>query len=222
MAEKRGSFMASALILLFLSFGVAFFLSLFGISNSGVLFKYALRWELLSALLLLASWAPAILLVSSALVTEGLTSPDGFTSAATRSLVPALVMAFVLSIFYLLLVPGIAERKNWYEATSALFEDTLKASMRAYQAGELQEADRLLLAIRAIDADEPRYTRLNDQIKQAIVDSNYVPDLPPQAVPDTKTGQLITANRFYLEAVEKMESGNYIEEIGRASCRGSL
>ena len=211
MAEKRGSFMASALILLLLSFGVAFFVSLFGIGSSGVLFKYALRWELLSALLLLASWAPAILLVSSALVTEGLTSPDGFTSAATRSLVPALIMAFVLSIFYLLLVPGIAERKNWYEATSALFEDTLKASMRAYQAGELQEADRLLLAIRAIDSDEPRYARLNDQIKQAIVDSNYVPDLPPQAVPANETGQLITANRFYLEAVEKMESGHYIE-----------
>ena len=203
--------MAGALILLLLSFGVAFFISLFGIGNSGVLFKYALRWELLSALLILAAWAPAILLVSSALVTEGLTSPDGFTSAATWSLVPALVMAFILSVFYLLLVPGIAERKNWYEATSALFEDTLKASMRAYQAGELQEADRLLLAIRAIDPDEPRYARLNDQIKQAIVDSHYVPDLPPQAATTNESSLLFAANRFYLEALEEMEAGRYIE-----------
>jgi tetratricopeptide (TPR) repeat protein len=211
MAEKRGSFMASALVLLLLSFGVAFFISLFDIGNSGVLFKYALRWELLSALLILASWAPAILLVSSALVTEGLTNPDGFTSAATRSLVPALVMAFALSIFYLLLVPGIAERKNWYEATSALFEDTLRSSMQAYQAGELQEADRLLLAILAIDPDEPRYTRLNDQIKQAIVDSHYVPDVPTRTADNKDSGLLFAANRFYLEAVEEMEAQRYIE-----------
>jgi tetratricopeptide (TPR) repeat protein len=211
MAERQGRFIASALLLLLLSFGVAFFISLFGIGNSGVLFKFALRWELLSALLILASWAPAILLVSSALVTEGLGSPDGFTSAATRSLIPALVMAFALSIFYLLLVPGIAERKSWYEETSALFEDTLKASMRAYQAGELQEADRLLLTIRAIDPDEPRYTRLNDQIKQTIVDSHYVPDLPSWTTTSNDSGSQFAANRFYLEALQELEAGRYIE-----------
>ena len=37
MAEKHGSFIASSLTLLFLAFGVAFFISLFGIGNSGVL-----------------------------------------------------------------------------------------------------------------------------------------------------------------------------------------
>lgn len=211
MAEKHGSFIASSLTLLFLAFGVAFFISLFGIGNSGVLFKYALRWELLSALLILAAWTPAILLVSSALVTEGLDSSNGFTSVATRSLVPALVMAFVLSIFHLLLVPGIAERKSWYEATSALFEDTLKAAMRLHQSGELQEADRLLVAIRAIAPDEPRYSRLNDQIKQALVDSHIIPDLSPGTAVDNDADLLFSANRFYLEALAEMEAGRYIE-----------
>ncbi|MFH2114298.1 MAG: hypothetical protein ABIJ86_07315, partial [Spirochaetota bacterium] len=101
MADKHSSFMASAIILLILSFGLAFFMALFGIGTSGVLFKFALKWELLSALLMLASWAPAVLLVSSALVTEGMETPDGFTSAATRALIPALILAFALSIFYL-------------------------------------------------------------------------------------------------------------------------
>ena len=211
MADRHGSFMASAIILLILSFGVAFFVALFGIGASGVLYKFALRWELLSALLMMASWAPAILLVSSALVTEGMDTPDGFTSAASRALIPALVMAFVLSIFHLLLVPGIAERKSWYEASSSLFEDSLQASMRAYQAGDFQEADRLLLAIRAMVPDEARYARLNDQIKQAIVESHYVPDLPPTEPANADPGLLFAANRFYLEALDEMKAGRYIE-----------
>jgi tetratricopeptide (TPR) repeat protein len=211
MAEKHGSFMASAIILLILSFGLAFFVALFGIGSSGVMFTYALRWELLSALLMMASWAPAILLVSSALVTEGMETPDGFTSAASRALIPALVMAFSLSIFYLLLVPGIAERRNWYVTSSTLFEDSIRSSMRAYEAGDFLEADRILLAVRTMDPDEPRYVKLNDLIKQAIVDSHYVPDSLPSETADSAQGLQFAANRFYLEALEEMEAGRYIE-----------
>ena len=211
MANRHGSFMASAIVLLLLSFGLAFFIALFSIGNSGILFKYALRWELLSALLMVASWAPAILLVSSALVTEGMQTSDRFTTTATRALVPALIMAFVLSIFYLLLVPSIAERKTWYEASSTLFEDSLQAATQAFKAGELQEADKLLLTLRSMDPDEVRYVRLNDQIKQAIVDSNYVPDLPSQNSDIDETGVQFAANRFYLDALEEMEARNFIE-----------
>ncbi|MGD9940956.1 MAG: hypothetical protein AB7T74_14270 [Clostridia bacterium] len=211
MADKHGSFMASAIILMILSFGLAFFIALFGIGNSGVMFKYALRWELLSALLMMASWAPAVLLVSSALVTEGMETPDGFTSTASRALIPALVMAFSLSIFQLLLVPGITERKSWFEASSALFEASLQSSMRAYEAGDFQKADKILLAIRGMDPNEERYVKLNDLIKQAIVESHYVPDLIPAEPPDSEQGLQFAANRFYLEALEEMDTGRYIE-----------
>jgi hypothetical protein len=54
--------------------------------------------------------------------------------------------------------------------------------------------------------------KLNDQIKQAIVDSHYVPDsLPSETVADSDQGLLFAANRFYLEALEEMEAGRYIE-----------
>jgi tetratricopeptide (TPR) repeat protein len=83
--------------------------------------------------------------------------------------------------------------------------------MRAYEAGDFQKADKILLAIRGMDPNEERYVKLNDLIKQAIVESHYVPDLIPAEPPDSEQGLQFAANRFYLEALEEMDTGRYIE-----------
>jgi tetratricopeptide (TPR) repeat protein len=211
MAERRSGFLIITIGLMVMAFIIAFFISLTGIGKSGVLYCFALQWELLSGLLLLAAWTPAILLVSAAIVTESFDTSDAFMASAARALMPSMILAVLISIFYLLVVPGITARKNWYESTSALFEDTLRQASMALVSGNLDEADRLLLINRSIDEADVRYLELSERVKRAIIENNVVPDKFDQAVTADSGPVHLVANRFYLEALEAFRTGNFIE-----------
>lgn len=211
MAERRGRFAGMALGCMVLAFGAGFAIAVFATGGANILSRYALAWQLCGGALYLAAWTPAVLLVSSALALEGSESGDNFISAATRSLMPALVLAGALSIFYLLVVPGVRERKTWYEESSALFHSSLADARHELDNGRLSEAERLLLVCRAIDEHDTRFISLWDQVQNAFVKAqSELPDSsPPAAEPEDPDWKV--ANRFYLEALQARRDGRLFD-----------
>jgi len=213
MPERRSSFLPVAIALLCIAFAVGFFVALVSIGRADVLYKFALSWEAMRALIRLADWAPAILLVAAAIATESSDSDAGFSGAARGVLAPALALATVLSLFYLLVLPVVEERSNRYESQSQLFADSLRAAETAYREGRLADAERALLAGAAIDQLDDRFVELSDRIRSeaararaaTIEDVDEAPDSGADAVPWR------VANRFYLEAVQARDEGRLFD-----------
>ncbi len=213
MADKRLGFMAAAAELLFLAFAVGFFSALLSVGASGVIFKYALAWELVKAGLAVASWAPAIILVASALSSEAAPPGAGFAEAARAVMMPAFGLAAVVSVFFLLVVPGLEERRNRYEGQSQLFASSLAAAEIALGEGRIADADRALVACAAIDPREERYVALYERIRSAELRALAKAEQASVSAPgsDTDSREPVESwdrgNRFYLEALAAREAG---------------
>lgn len=210
MPERKPGFLMVAIALFALAFAVGFFIALISIGKSGVLFKFALTWEATKALLSVAAWAPAILLVASALAMESSEARDGFSGAAYRILLPALSLAAIVSIFYILIVPSLEERKNRYESQSQLFSDSLRLATEALKDNRLDDAEKFLLACANIDIRDESYVALNDRIKSAevkasVLESATLPQTQPSLPKDE--GAWKAGNRFYLEALQARTEG---------------
>ncbi len=214
MPDKKPGFMMVAFALFALAFATGFFIALVSIGKSGVLFKFALSWEATKALLYVAAWAPAILLVASALAMESSEARDGFSGAAYRIMLPALSLAAIVSIFYILIVPGLEERKNRYESQSQLFTDSLKLAAEALKDNRLDEAEKYLLDCAAIDIRDESYIALNDRIKSAGIKASALENAArPQAQSALAVDEVAwkAGIRFYLEALEARTEGNFFD-----------
>ncbi len=198
-----------AVALFALAFAVGFFIALVSIGKSDVLFKFALPWETTKALLYLATWAPAVLLVASAIAMESSEARDGFSGAAYRIMMPALTLAAIVSIFYLLVVPGLEERKNRYENQSRRFSDSLRLAAEALKEMRLDDAEKYMLDCAAIDVRDESYVALNDRIKSAGVKASALHNAIPQTQAPLPVDEVAwkTGNRFYLEALEARSEG---------------
>ncbi len=213
MAERKPAYLAVAIVLFAMAFAIGFLVALASIGHSGVLFRFAVSWETMNAALAIAGWAPAILLVASALAMESSEAHDGFAGAAAQVLAPALILAAVVSIFYLLVVPGLAERKSRYERQSQLFVDSLRGAEEALQTGSLELAARDLLACAAIDRLDERYIELNEKVQKSLVEAKAAKadkEAPPE--PErTEENDWAEANRFYLEALKARAEGRLFD-----------
>ncbi len=215
MAERKTGFMGVAVSLLALAYLGGFAVALASIGKSGVLYRFAIPWESTRALLYLAAWAPAILLVASAIAMESSDAVDGFSEAAYGVLTPALVLATIISIFYLLVVPRLQENSNRYESQSALFTVSLELAETALRSGALDAAERNLRACAAIDARDERYMALNDRVQSALVKADAA---EADAAARLALGQAretasswATGNRFYLEALKARDEGRVFD-----------
>ncbi|HUW69670.1 MAG TPA: LptF/LptG family permease [bacterium] len=216
MAERKPAYMAVALALFAMAFAIGFLIALASIGHSGVLFRFAVSWESIKAALAIAGWAPAILLVASALAMESSEAHDGFTGAAAQVLAPALILAALVSIFYLLVVPALAERKTRYENKSQLFVDSLRGAEEALQTGSLEVAARDMLACAAIDALDERYVELNERVQKSLVvakaaKADKAASSKPPAPSRTEDDDWAEANRFYLEALRARAEGRLFD-----------
>jgi len=213
MPAKRPSFLAVAAELFALSFAIGFFIALFSLGASGVLFKFALSWELTNAALSVAAWAPAILLAASALSAEASPPGSGFAEAAKAVMFPAFALAAIVSIFYLLIVPDLQGRKNRYEGQSQLFHASLALAETALGDGRLDDADRALIACAAIDPRDERYVALYDRVRsaelKALARSPGEGEEPRRE--DSEGAAWATGNRFYLEALEARQQGRLLD-----------
>lgn len=210
MPEKKPGFMMVAMALFALAFASGFFIALVSIGKSGVLYKFALSWEATKALLYVAAWAPAILLVASALAMESSEARDGFSGAAYRIMMPALSLAAIVSIFYILIVPGLEERKNRYESQSQLFTDSLRLAAEALKDNRLDEAEKFLLDCAAIDIRDESYVALNDRVQSAGIKASALENAStPASQPALPVEEAAwkAGNRFYLEALEARTEG---------------
>jgi len=208
MPEKKPGFMAAAATLFAAAAAVGFFASLATIGRADVLYKFALSWELTKALLYVARWAPAILLVASAISMESSGASDGFSGAAHKVLMPAFALAAIVSIFYLLVVPGLEERKNRYESQSQVFLDSIREADTALREGRLDDAQRALVAGAAIDQLDERYSSLHDRVESAAIRAQAADGDDAEAPrPQPEDAAWLAGNRFYLEALAAREAG---------------
>ncbi len=208
MPDKKPGFMAVAATLIVAAFAAGFFASLATIGRADVLYKFALSLELTKALLYVAQWAPAILLVASAISMESSGAGDGFSGAAYKVLAPAFALAAIVSIFYLLVVPGLEERKNRYESQSQVFLDSIREADTALREGRLDDAQRALIAGAAIDQLDERYSSLNDRVESASIRAHSADGEATEApLPQREDAAWQAGNRFYLEALAAREAG---------------
>lgn len=213
MPERKSSFLPVAIGLLSLAFAVGFFVALVSVGRADVLYKFALPWEAMRALISLADWAPAILLVAAAIATESSDAGAGFSGAARGVLAPALALAAAVSLFYLLVLPGVEERSNRYESQSQLFADSLRAADAAYREGRLADAELALRAGAAIDQLDERFVELSDRIRaeSARARSSVGDELDKAPGDGADDVPWRAANRFYLEALRARDEGRLFD-----------
>ncbi|PKL26033.1 MAG: hypothetical protein CVV47_02570 [Spirochaetae bacterium HGW-Spirochaetae-3] len=204
--------MASAAALIALSFAVGFFVSLASIGRADILYKFAISWELTKALLYVAQWAPAILLVASAISMESSDASDNFSGAAYKVLMPAFAMAAIVSIFYLLIVPGLEGRKNRLESQSQLFIDSIRVADTALREGRLADAQRALITGAAIDQLDERYSSLYDRVESASIRAQATAGETSEVpLARQEDAAWLAGNRFYLEAIEARKAGRIFD-----------
>jgi len=201
-----------------LAFVVGFFIALFSIGESGVLYQKALSWEIMSALLSLAAWAPAILLVASALSMETSEAKDGFSGAAVRILTPALIMAVVVSLFYILAVPKIEELKNRYTEQGNFFTSSLQKAEEAYRNKEYELAARFLADCGAIDNADSHWIDLNNKVKRELSKASAKRQEEADALRKAQAERVAgkdagwdEANGFYLMALKARDEGRLFD-----------
>ena len=213
MAERKGAGLGAVSFgLIALAAVVGFGLALLSARGGGILPRFVVPWGWMSSLAYLAGWAPGILLVSAAIAMEGSGSTEGFAGAAGRNLAPALALAALMSIFYLLVVPGVEARRSWYESGSALFKESMAEAEAAIRDGDLEEAGRRVAVCGAIDPKDSRFVATFDRLQAALIKmAAAVGGAETGSAPATAGESATAANRFYLEALRAREEGRVFD-----------
>ncbi|MBU0936543.1 MAG: LptF/LptG family permease [Spirochaetes bacterium] len=203
-----------SLLLLLLAFAAGIIQAVIGLQTNGILSRFAFFWTMASGLLMLAQLTPAILLVAASTSGEMADEKNSYTVNAMQTLLPALILAGLVSIFYLLLVPQLQARRNLYLETSKLFTQSLQAGRLATQEGRLQEARQLLLVSRAIDIDNKDYLKADEKLQAALIQDaqqqlELQQSLPPVQVQDNDNWE--SGNDFYLQAQQALADERYFD-----------
>ena len=211
-AKKGIPFAGMSLALLALAFVIGFAMALFSAGKSGILYSFALRWEFTSGAIFVLSWAPAILLVSSALTAEASTGPQQFSGVALRLLGPALMLAALVTLANLLVLPVLEQTRNRFQSQSTQFNDSIRQADSLISRGQLDEAEVLVLVAGVIDQTDERFSAANDRLQHARI--RAVADSPASAADESPREEGVAwnaANRFYLEALEAKEKGQLFD-----------
>lgn len=211
MPRNRAAFLKYMVGLMFLAIVVSFLLAVLSARSSGVLPSFLFRWERAMAVGTFAAWVPALLLVASAMAAENADGSPGFHSVMLSVLTPALTVAVLLSLFYLLVCPLADGRRAFYEQASRDFSESLALAEEALGKNDLVTAQGHALRCRAIDRQEARYVDLNDRIQARLVETASIeaPAQEPGLAAQEPARE--TANRFYLEALTAMKEGRFFD-----------
>ncbi|GAB1431399.1 hypothetical protein MASR2M29_00240 [Spirochaetota bacterium] len=213
MPEKETSFITVVFELFAIAFVAGFSIALFSIRNTGLLPKFFLLWELVNAVLYMAVWAPAILLSSAALSAESTAADKAFADTAKRLLLPAFVLAAIVSIFYLLVVPGLEKTKHKYENQSWLFKTSIELADQALKEGRIEDANNSLLNCIGIDPKDERFIELAEQIQSQLLKQRLALEQEGQDknLSLSEKENWGEGNRFYLEALKARDEGRIFD-----------
>lgn len=167
--SSKSKLLVLSLLLLGFCFAAGMVTALFNLNSLGILARFRFFWIITNGLLLVASWTPAVLLVAATSSTELAERGSTFLGNATKALLPAMILAGSVSIFYLLLVPQIQARQSLYQESSRMFHEAIKASDLAIKEGRLEDASRQLLTSRAIDINSEAHQNANTRLQEALV-----------------------------------------------------
>jgi hypothetical protein len=195
------------------AYAAAFFWQLLNVARADLLYIFALRWELMGAVLSFAAWAPALLLVAAALATESAEGPPDFHATAYAVLLPGFFFAAALSLLFLLVQPYAEGRVAFYERASVEFGERLDAARERYARGDYRAAELFARDARAIDRDHPELEKAYGLIQEALLrQADEEAERAARARPeDPPAPNWLVANRFYLEAQAAMDEGRYFD-----------
>lgn len=213
MARRGSLFVAYALGIMAAAYAAAFFWRLAIVGRAELLYSFALRWELMGAVLSFAAWAPALLLVAAALGAESAEGPPDFHATAYAVLLPGFFFAAALSILFLVAQPYAEGRVAFYERASVEFGERLGAARERYARGDYRAAELFARDARAIERDHPELERVYGLIQEALLrQADEEAERAARGRPeDPPAPNWLVANRFYLEAQAAMRDGRYFD-----------
>lgn len=213
MAKRNSLFVAYALGIMAAAYAAAFFWRLANVGRADLLYSFVLRWELMGAVIDFAAWAPALLLVATALAAESADGPPDFHATAYAVLLPGFFFAAALSILFLVVQPYAEGRVAFYERASVEFGERLEAARDRYAGGDYRAAELYARDARAIERDHPELDKIYGLIQEALLrQADQEAERAARARPDDPPApNWLVANRFYLEAQAAMRDGRYFD-----------
>ncbi len=207
-SESRSAVAATVL----LGFAAAFVTALVEYRSSGIIARFAVRWELARAASLLASWLPALLFAACA-ASMSLHREQGlrFAELLRPVLVPALVLALLFSALELTVLPGVRRAQRTYESLSSLFLEALSDAEEALEAEDLSRARERIALSGAIDSTENAYKILNEKVQRSVLRTRQTEDStarePEPSPPPPDTGA--SAYELYQRALGYFRRGDF-------------
>lgn len=213
MPDKKTGFLAVTFELLAIAYIVGFSVALFSIKNSALLPRFFLPWELVSAVLTLSTWVPAILLSAAALSSESAAPEKSFAEIAKTVMLPAFALAVIFSVFFLLVVPGLEKTKLKYEKQSQVFYSSIKIAETALKEGRISEANSALIDCGGIDPKNDMYVELAEKVQSRLLQLRLSreKEKTAQILPDKNNYTQDDSNQFYLDALKARAEGRLFD-----------
>lgn len=207
-SESRSAVTAAVL----LGFVAAFAAALVEYRSSGIIGRFALRWELARAASLLAAWMPPLLFAACA-ASMSLHREQGlrFAELLRPVLVPALVLALLFAALELTVLPGVRRAQTAYESLSTLFRDALSDAGAALESGDLARARERTALAGAIDPTETSYKLMNERVQRAVlmVRQSENPSASSKDAPSASQDAGASAYEFYQRALAYYRRGDF-------------
>ena len=156
---------AASLLAALLAFAALFALALARFSANLVIPSQAFRWELAEALLGLIRWLPALQFLALAAAIGS--SSGGAERLLGKSILPAAVLAVLLSAAALVAGPSLEAGRSGALAVSARFGRALDAARTALANGDPARAREAYTVLEAIDRKDLRVEELLEELRGA-------------------------------------------------------
>ncbi|HAP42962.1 MAG: hypothetical protein A2087_08890 [Spirochaetes bacterium GWD1_61_31] len=215
-SANKSRLLPLTVLLALVGFGIGLVLAIINGQRQEILPHLGLFWAIGHGLVMLATWAPPILLVSACTSGEFTTRGISFASAAKGTMIPALILAGVFSLFYLFLVPPVEAKLDRYRQTSLQFNTALRELNLALHENRLEDAGRYLQVCRAIAINAPACQEATERYQMAVVratrqvvEAEAETGMASAIAENTSDWQ--AGNDFYLQARLALEEGRYFD-----------
>lgn len=211
---------AASLAATALGFALFFALALSRYSANIAIPSQALRWELAEALLGLFRWLPALQFLALAAAIGS--SSGGADKLLGKSILPAAVLAVLLSAAALVAGPSLEASRSGARAVGARFGRALDAARTALGNGDPARAREAYAVLEGIDRKDPRVEELLEELRGAELRAERAASAAaeaaaPKAAPAPAKKDSGGGRENYLKALDFYAKGDYFSSHWYAS-----